>query len=80
MKRIISISIVISLLLLGFQMFLVVGESENDIEMYKETRGEHRGSILYVGPGQIYTKIQDAIEASKASDTIRVFGGIYNEN
>jgi parallel beta-helix repeat protein len=32
-----------------------------------------------VGPGQTYSRIQDAIDNAAAGDTIRVYDGVYNE-
>ena len=61
MKKVVSIFIVISLLLIGFQIFFVGGEYENGIKKPQEIRGGQRGNILFVGPAQTYTKIQDAI-------------------
>ncbi|MEM4258805.1 MAG: PKD domain-containing protein [Candidatus Thermoplasmatota archaeon] len=37
------------------------------------------GTTLYVGPGQPYEKIQDAITAAAPGDTVFVFEGLYSE-
>lgn len=64
----------------------VVGIGEENETNEKETsypspggRGS-RGTTRYVGVGQTYSKIQDAINASQPGDTIRVYAGIYYEN
>lgn len=41
---------------------------------------EAQGATLYVGPGQTYSKIQDAIDNASTDDTIRVYAGTYYEN
>ncbi len=38
------------------------------------------GNTLYVGPGQTFEKIQDAITAAQPGDTIYVFEGTYRES
>ncbi len=57
------------------------GSLEDDMQAPRELVGDltTRGNILYVGPGQTYSYIQDAIDAASYGDTVFVYYGIYNE-
>jgi len=48
--------------------------------LYKVDVCSAEGSTFYVGSGQTYTSIQDAIDAAGENDTIYVYSGTYNEN
>jgi parallel beta-helix repeat protein len=41
---------------------------------------ESRGNTLYVGSGQTYSNIQEAVENASAGDVIRVYAGTYPES
>ena len=86
MKKITSLLLVVCLVLTGLWVQPVVGGNEdeqNDVnQLHTETENvrSSRGNTLYVGPGQTYSKIQDAIDNASSGDTIRVWSGIYREN
>jgi parallel beta-helix repeat protein len=70
-QQLISIYIVFALITLGFVGILVFEGvvDQNGVE----------GATLIVGPGQIYTKVQDAINNASNGDTIKVWEGNYSE-
>ena len=74
MKRAISITVVLILLLTPF---LVISASRDGPVAREQAVGTR--ATLYVGPGQTYSSIQSAISAAYYGDTIRVFEGIYYE-
>jgi parallel beta-helix repeat protein len=80
MKRFFIILICSGLLLSGLGITNIYLESGNNF-VYAVPNGYSgtRSSTLYVGPGQTYIKIQDAIDNANSGDIIRVYAGIYYE-
>jgi parallel beta-helix repeat protein len=72
-RNLFSIYLVITLLTTGFVGFLVY-------EGAMDKEGAEAGVILYVGSGQTYSRIQDAIDNASVNDTVRVYAGTYYEN
>jgi parallel beta-helix repeat protein len=66
MRRAVSISILFILILNGIIIFQF---SEEGVD----------AAVLHVGPGQTYSKIEDAIAIANNGDTVRVHPGIYRE-
>jgi len=64
-----SKKIVITIILLVLLMFIFVDLPEAQVD-----------NVLYVGTGQEYLKIQDAIDNATEGNIIYVYNGIYNEN
>ena len=79
MKKMVSLALVICLVFISLWISPGYSEPEEVKEPLYESRGGARGTS-YVGPGQTYSKIQDAINDSIPGDTIRVYAGIYHEN
>jgi parallel beta-helix repeat protein len=73
MRKIISLLIMLAIFLTG--VFVYPGLSEHDDGSARSARAK----TLYVGPGQTYSKIQNAVDAANPRDTIRVYAGTYYE-
>jgi len=69
----ISIFIIFTIITFGF-LGIFLFNINSDIYIVKAA------TTRYVGPGQTYSKIQDAINTSNYGDTVYVYGGIYQEN
>ena len=78
MKKMSSLFCVMCLVLTGIWVLPVFGEDEQNSNNDVQPMGSR--SILWVGSGQTYSNIQDAINVSKNGDTIRVTNGTFNQN
>jgi parallel beta-helix repeat protein len=76
-----ALFLVVSLVSTVLCVPLGLGEYDDqfDLENNNETR-RRSGNTYYVGLGQTYTKIQDAVNIANPGDTIRVYAGMYKEN
>ena len=72
-RSLLSIYFVFTLIIAGFICILA-------FEGVLDEGGVEAADTWYVGTGQTYTKIQDAIDNASSGDTIRVFCGKYSEN
>ncbi len=83
LSRVTSLLIVVFVILHGLWVVPVVGEFEFEAENESEDNSgirENRGNTLHVGPGQTYTKIQDAIDNAMYGGHIYVENGTYHED
>ena len=69
-RRFFSVGLIIVLVLAGLPTMIDFTSEEANV----------LAATLYVGPGQTYKKIQDAIDNASAGDTVRVYSGTYYEN
>ncbi len=83
-QKMFSLSLVLCLVLTGLWFMPAVGENENDIvveDVNDVSLGSRSGTrnTLYVGPGQTYSEILNAVENASTGDTIRVYTGTYTK-
>ncbi|MHC1576033.1 MAG: LamG-like jellyroll fold domain-containing protein, partial [Methanosarcinaceae archaeon] len=78
MKRIMSVRTVIVLAIVFFLSFNYFLNTSTSTPAHDGTTTCR--SVIHVGPGQIYTSIQEAIDNASSGDTIYVENGTYYEN
>jgi parallel beta-helix repeat protein len=79
LKKLIAILIVLSMVITGLFSTTAFGEHENEMESNNGSTRNSRAT-LYVGSGQTYSKIQDAVDNASTGDKIVVLSGTYYEN
>lgn len=76
MRKLATLLVVVGLVLTVLWVLPVFNATEGELGNSQKPRGR-AGATLYVGDGQTYTKIKDAIDAASPGDTIRVYEGSY---
>ena len=80
MKTKVSFCLMVCGVLLVLWVVPVLGDFDDEMYAPRAYLGGSRGNTFYVGSGQVYSKIQDAVDAASYGDTVFVYNGTYEES